>query len=280
MGVFEFNNRPFLLKADSLTKREKQLCELITQNEYLIGYPYESESPKGKRLTQLRYLSSDDVRALLDPNDKRPLLDRVCWDGFIDASIQEFGVPLTPVRIAPIAHLPFRCSIVDEYMTATTYGFSLSIEDHLYLTQMVMDNPNYDIRTQKKTRPDLYARITKCEQCPRKLQPTSMILLTSAEQTVCKLKGHEYGGDESYTIEGKDGSISHICVNVEKDSTIVLSSETIKGCDIENNGELVITETEIFSMRVGGIYHRQHHAHHRHNVSWNGGRPETHCHIL
>lgn len=46
MSVFEFNNRPFLLKANKVSKREQQIYNLLTDSQ-LLAYPYEVEIQKG-----------------------------------------------------------------------------------------------------------------------------------------------------------------------------------------------------------------------------------------
>lgn len=251
MSIFEFSGRQFLLKAEKISKAEKQIYELITANKSLISYPYEVETSNGEHITAWRPLSDEDVRILLNEKDNRPLADRLNWEGASDFFIREYGVPATVKRIAPVAHLPFLCSIVDEHMTTSTYGMPLSVEDYVYLVRWVMDNPCYDIKGLQKTRPALYERITNEERLPRALQETSIILLTSAEQTVCKLGDFEPDGDEVYAMEHEDGSMSHICAQVSGDNTIVLSAETATKDDIESHGLLVITDAETFMRRTG-----------------------------
>lgn len=251
MSVFEFNGRPFLLKADKLSKAERRIYELLAQNDTLMSYPCEMEGPDGERVMYWRHLSADEVRALLDDKDERPLVERVGWDGIADDSIMEYGAPMTPKRIAPVAHLPFLCSIIDEHMTASTYTLPMSVEDHVYLVRRVMDHPDYDVKELLKTRPDLYARITDDRRLPRPLQDTSLVLLTSAEQMVCRLRTFKPDGDEVYAVDGEDGSMSHICAEVNADNEIVLSAEAASEQNIENHGLLTITDAETFKRRTG-----------------------------
>lgn len=249
--VFEFNGRPFLLKADKVLKSEKRIYELLAQSKHMISYPYEVETTTGERITSWRSLSDQEVCALHDESDNRPLVDRVSWEGTSDYFIREYGVPAVVKRIAPVAHLVFQCSIIDEYMAASTYAMPMPIEDYVYLTRWVMNSPDYDVKVLQKTRPDLYARITDNRRLPRIVQSSSLILLTSAEQIASKLAAsQESEGDEVYDCEHEDGSLSHICMEVT-DYEIILRAQTATIDDIENNGLLFIKNTDKFKMCTG-----------------------------
>lgn len=251
MSIFEFNGRPFLLKTEKISKAERRIYELITADKFMISYPYEVKTEGGIRLTSFRNLNDDEVRTLLDENDSRPLVDRVDWEGCSDYFMREYGTTVTVKRIAPVAHLTFQCSIIDEYMTASTYAMPLLLEDHVYLTQWIMERADYNIKDLKKTRPDLYARITNKDRRPRKLQPTSILLLTSAEQNVCNLSDLEPECDEVYALNHEDGSMSHICAEVTENNEIIVHAETATINDIENGGLLAITDAEKFKMHTG-----------------------------
>lgn len=251
MGIFEFNNRPFLLKADRISKRDRRIYDLLTENKFLIGYPCEVETAGGERITLLQPLSDEDVRALFNEKDSRPVIDRISWDEFQESFILEYGTTAVVKRVAAIAYQPLQCSIIDENMEANTYVVPLPLEDIVYLINWIMDKPYYCIIDLKKTRPDLYARLTDKKRLPRKLQPTSVVLLTGAELIVCKLTDCETVGYEVYAENDKDGNMSHVCVQVNADNEIVLVSETATKNDIKSNGLLVITNGELFRRRTG-----------------------------
>lgn len=102
MSVFEFNNRPFLLNANKVSKREQQIYNLLVDTSLL--YPYEIETPNGEHTTKWRHLSIDDAKALLEETDKRPLVDRIDWSDILESSLQEYNTSIEIKRVAPVVH--------------------------------------------------------------------------------------------------------------------------------------------------------------------------------
>lgn len=252
MSIFEFNNRPFLLKAKSVSKREQRFYDMVS-GSYLISYPFEIETPKRELVTRWRHLSSDEVKALLQDDDKRPLVDRLDWDSMSKFLIQQYGTPVEVKRIAPVAHLPFTCTLVDKDMFAASYHFPLPIEDCAFLVQWVQDNPyQYDVKELEKIRPDIYERIMNEEKLPRQVQSSSVILLTSAEYYASKLMPFEEDRDEAYAYNDELGLMTHLTVEMFEDK-IEINEQIATTIDIEDKAMLVITNIIKFCDHVGAF---------------------------
>lgn len=252
MSVFVFNNSPFLLKADRVSKREQRIYDLLSDSP-LLSYPYEVETPKGERQTNWRHLSSEEVKALLLVDDKRPLVERIDWDGMSDYFIQQYGTPVEVKRIAPIAHLPFICALVDEDMFASAYQFPLSVEDYAFLVQWVQDSfGQYNVKELELVRPDIYKRITNEERLPRQVQGSSVILLTSAECIASKLTTFEQERDEAYAFNDEYGLMTHLAIEVFEDK-VEINEQIATTLDIEDKAMLVINDVAGFCNSIGAF---------------------------
>lgn len=74
MTIYTFNGRPFCLKNEHLLQREQRIFEqLVKDFDERIVYPYELETADGQRVTCWRHLTVEEVAALLDQSDERPL---------------------------------------------------------------------------------------------------------------------------------------------------------------------------------------------------------------
>lgn len=252
MNVFEFNNRPFLLKATKVSKIEQQIYDMLSDS-LLIAYPYEVETPKGERLTNWRHLTIEEVKTLLDEKDKRPLVDRIDWEGTSEYFIQVYGTPAEVKRVAPVAHIPFTCTLVDEYMYASSYHFPLPIEDYVFLVQWVHDNPYmYNVKDLESLRPDIYKRIMNKDRHPHQIQESSIILLTSAEQIAAKLIPFEQERDEAYAYNDEFGLMTHLTAEVFEDK-IEINEQIATTLDIEDKAMLVINDIDKFCYSIGAF---------------------------
>ena len=252
MSVFEFNNRPFLLKANKVSKREQQIYNLLTDSQ-LLAYPYEVEIQKGVRQTNWRHFTIDEVRTLLDENDKRTLVDRIDWEETSKLFIQEYGTLAEVKRVAPIAHLPFTCTLVDEDMFASSYHFHLPIEDYVFLVQWVQDNSYmYNVKDLESLRPDIYKRITNEDILPHQVQSSSVILLTSAEQIAAKLIPFEQERDEAYAYNDEFGLMTHLTAEVFEDK-IEINEQIATTLDILDTAMLVVNDIDKFCYSIGAF---------------------------
>ena len=252
MSVFEFNNRPFLLKANKVSKREQQIYNLLTDSQ-LLAYPYEVETQKGVRQTNWRHFTIDEVRTLLDENDKRTLVDRIDWEETSKLFIQEYGTLAEVKRVAPIAHLPFTCTLVDEDMFASSYHFHLPIEDYVFLVQWVQDNSYmYNVKDLESLRPDIYKRITNEDILPHQVQSSSVILLTSAEQIAAKLIPFEQERDEAYAYNDEFGLMTHLTAEVFEDK-IEINEQIATTLDILDTAMLVVNDIDKFCYSIGAF---------------------------
>lgn len=252
MSVFVFNNRPFLLKADRVSKREQRIYDMLSDSQ-LLFYPYEVLAAKGERLTNWRHLSSEEVKILLQAEDKRPLVERIEWDGASEYFIQQYGAPVVVKRIAPIAHLPFICTLVNEDFFASSYHFLLPIEDYAFLVQWVQDNSYlYNVKDLEKVRPGIYKRIANSERLPRQVQGSSVILLTSAEYIASQLTPFEQERDEAYAYNDEFGLMTHLAIEVFEDK-IEINEQIATTLDIVDKAMLVISDIEKFCNSIGGF---------------------------
>lgn len=249
MKVFEFNNRPFLLKSEYISKRDKQTYNLLAENQDLY-YPYEVVMATGERVTKWCSLTSDDVRTLLDTEDTRTQIERLEWSRILESTLQSDS-PVEVKRVAPIAHILFRCTLVDKNMYASSYSFMLSVEDVVYLVGWIKDHEyGYDIEYLKKTRADLYERITGRTKFTDEKSDSSIILLTTAELLVAKLASDCEEGGSLYDTTDEFGlghlltlSIDKTCVEIQKSILTTLQ--------LEHTSRLVIKDVESFKSAIG-----------------------------
>ena len=249
MKVFEFNNRPFLLKSGNISKRDKQTYNLLAENQDLY-YPYKVVMATGERVTKWCSLTSDDVRTLLDTEDTRPQIERLEWSRILESTLQSDS-PVEVKRVAPVAHILFRCTLVDKNMYASSYNFMLSAEDVVYLVGWVMDHEyGYDIEDLRKSRVDLHERITDTTKLPDEKSESSVILLTTAEKLAsmlmpeCEERGSLYDTTDEFGLgHFLRLFIDKTCVEIQKAILTTLLSEY--------TSRLIIKDVESFKSAIG-----------------------------
>lgn len=249
MNVFEFNNRPFLLKSGNISKRDCQTYNMLAENQDLY-YPYEVVMATGERVTKWCSLTSDDVRTLLDTEDTRTQIERLEWNRILESTPQS-GSPVEVKRVAPVAHILFRCTLVDKYMYASSYSFMLSAEDVVYLVGWVMDHEyGYDIEDLRKSRVDLYERITDTTKLPGEKSESSVILLTTAEKLASMLMPECEEGGSLYDTTDEFG-LGHLLTLSTSKSRVEVQKSILTTLQLEHTACLVINEVESFKSVIG-----------------------------
>lgn len=260
MSIFEINGRQFLLKADKLWKRDKQILELLAQDKEKLFYPCEMMTENGEHSTTFQPLTDEEVSALLNKDDNRPLVERIDWTETEKFFAEEEGETVTVTRVAPVAHAPLTCHLVDGQMTVTPYNLMVTVDEYVRLVHFVMENEDYDVRNLQQTAPELYAKLTDNRRLSRPIQEDSLILLTSVEDTACHLPdAPDADGDVVYHFEHED-RMSEICVDVTTCHINIWSQTAWKdfneeiGDDMEESNDLIIEEDiRWFCLRVGAI---------------------------
>lgn len=249
MNVFEFNNRPFLLKSEYISKRDKQTYNLLAENQDLY-YPYEVVMATGERVTKWCSLTSDDVRTLLDTEDTRPQIERLEWSRILESMPQSDSL-VKVKRVAPVAHILFKCSLVYKDMHASPYSFMLSAEDVVYLVGWVMDHEyGYEIEDLKKSRTDLYERITDTTKLPGEKSESSVILLTTAEKLASMLMPECEEGGSLYDTTDEFG-LGHLLTLSASKSRVEVQKSIFTTLQLEHTACLVINEVESFKSAIG-----------------------------
>lgn len=249
MKVFEFNNRPFLLKSGNVSKRDCQTYNLLAENHDLY-YPYEVETVTGERVTKWCSLTSEDVRILLDTEDTRPQTERLEWSNILESKPQADSL-VEVKRVAPVAHILFRCTLVDKDMLASSYSFMLSAEDVVYLVEWVMDHEyGYDIEDLKKSRADLYERITGRAKLPGEMSASPVILLTTAEKLASMLMPECNEGGSLYDTTDKFGLGHLLTLSIDK-TCVEIQKSVLTTLQLEHTSRLVIKEVERFKSAIG-----------------------------
>lgn len=249
MKVFEFNNRPFLLKSEYISKRDKQTYNLLAENHDLY-YPYEVVMATGERVTKWCSLTSDDVRTLLNTEDTRPQIERLEWSRILESTLQSDS-PVEVKRVAPVAHILFRCTLVDKNMYASSYNFMLSAEDVVYLVGWVMDHEyGYDIEDLRKSRVDLHERITDTTKLPDEKSESSVILLTTAEKLASMLMPECEEGGSLYDTTDEFG-LGHLLTLSTSKSRVEVQKSILTTLQLEHTACLVINEVESFKSAIG-----------------------------
>lgn len=249
MNVFEFNNRPFLLKSGNVSKRDRQTYNLLAENQDLY-YPYEVVMATGERVTKWCSLTSDDVRTLLDTEDTRPQIERLEWSRILESMPQSDSL-VKVKRVAPVAHILFRCTLVDKNMYASSYNFMLTAEDVVYLVGWVMDHEyGYDIEDLKKSRTDLYERITDTTKLPGEKSESSVILLTTAEKLASMLMPECEEGGSLYDTTDEFG-LGHLLTLSTSKSRVEVQKSILTTLQLEHTACLVINEVESFKSVIG-----------------------------
>lgn len=248
MQILELSKRPLLLKADKVSKRDKQILSLLIKEED-IYYPYEVEMPDGECATKWRTLTPEEAQLLLDNKDTRPLVERLAWDSLSDIT-QNQDAPVVLKRIAPIAHLPFRCTLVDKDMYVSSYNVMLSFEDIMYLVGWVLDHEfGYSNNDLKTLRPELYKRITAKEKLPKEINNTSVLLLTTAESIARKMMPECNEGDQLYDSTDETG-VGHFLILSMNDNEIEIE-ESILTTEFPECTACLVADTECFCSFIG-----------------------------
>lgn len=151
MTTYNFNGRLFCVKREHLLQREQRIYDLLVEDyDERIVYPYEVETSDGSLATRWRHLITDEVTALLDKSDERPLVQRVDWS-------DEIGDEnLTVKRIAPMAHFTLTCTLLDEGMQVMPFDVYLPVEDFVALMLRIMDSPSYGLFNLQMQHPVTY----------------------------------------------------------------------------------------------------------------------------
>lgn len=260
MSIFESNGRQFLLKAEKLWYRDKQILEVLAQDKEQLFYPCEVVTADGERCTVSQPLSDEDVRALLDKDDSRPLVERIDWTETETFFAEEEGTTVTVTRVSPTAHVPLTCHLVDGPMNVAAYNLMVTVDEYVRLVRFVTDDPTYDVRLLQRTAPELYAKLTDSHRLPRPIQASTLVLLTSVEDTASRLPGEpEEECDAVYEYDQED-HVSQICMDVTQ-NRVFLWTDTmwngyyrVGGDDMEQSNDLIIEEDfQLFCLRVGAI---------------------------
>lgn len=248
MQILEFNKRPLLLKADKVSKRDKQILSLLIKEED-IYYPYEVEMSDGECVTKWRTLTPEEAQLLLDNKDTRPLVERLAW-GCISDYTQNHDNSIAVKRIAPIAHLLFRCTLVDEDMYVSSYNVMLSFEDIMYLVEWVLDHEfGYSNNDLKNLRPELYKRITAKEKLPKEINNTSVLLLTTAECIARKMMPERNDGDRLYESTDESGVGHFLTLSMNSDEIEI--EESILATEFPECTACFVADTECFCSFIG-----------------------------
>lgn len=267
MSIFESNGRQFLLKAEKLWYRDKQILELLAQDKEQLFYPCEVVTADEERCTVSQPLSDEDVRALLNKDDSRPLVERIDWTETEAFFAEEEGTTVTVRRVSPTAHVPLTCHLVDGPMNVAAYILMVTVDEYVRLVRFVTDDPTYDVRLLQRTAPGLYAKLTDPRRLPRPIQAGTLVLLTSAEDTAFRLPDaseadcdteYEYC-DTVYYYDQEDRE-SQICMNVTKNRVFLWTDTMWNGYyrvgsdDMAQSNDLIIEEDfRRFCLRVGAV---------------------------
>ncbi len=248
MKTYDFNGRLFYLKNNHLLQREQRIFEqLVKDYDERIVYPYELETADGRLVTRWRHLTADEVAALLDNSDDRPLFQRVAWS---DLHTQIDGQNATVKRIAPMAHFTVTCTLLDKGMQVIPFDVNLPIGDFVALMLRIKDRASYGMNELEMHHPITYQRIM--DKCPQPASPTGRILLSTTQEILAQSKGFGKAGDEvSFKENGKD-SICHVVATISE-KCVEFYEESAEDFDINPIADITVQDVPALC-RALGVY--------------------------
>lgn len=243
MTTYIFNGRPFCLKNEHLLQREQRIYDLLVKDyDERIVYPYELETADGRLATRWCHLTADDVAALLDGSDERPMVQRVDWSNENDGEV------MTVKRIAPAAHFTLTCTLLDEGMRVLPFDVYLTMEDFVALMLRIMDRASYGMNDLETLHPATHQRIM--DKCPEPVGKNSLIVLSTAQEIRARSKGFGEAGDEvSIKETGKD-SICHVVATISE-KCVEFYEETAEDFDINPIAEITVADVPALCRALG-----------------------------
>lgn len=246
MTTYNFNGRLFCLKRDDLIQREQRIFEqLVKDFDERIVYPYELETADGDLVTRWRHLTAEEVAALLDSNDERPLAQRLDWDkqySLID------GKAATVKRIAPVAHFIMTCTLLDQGMQVVPFDVYLPIEDFVSLMLRIKDNASYGMTNLSMLHPMIYQRIMV--KCPLPVSDTARIIFTTAHEILARSKGFGEAGDEISFKQDDKGNLVHVVASIDE-KHVEFFEETAIDFDINPVAEVTVVDVPALCCALG-----------------------------
>ena len=243
MTTYNFNGRPFCLKNEHLMQREQRIYEgLVKDFDERIVYPYELENTDGRRVTRWRHLTADEVTALLDSNDERPLIERVDWSDQIDSAA------MTVKRIAPAAHFKLTCTLLDKGLLVIPFDVYLPIEDFVALMLRVKDSSTYGMNNLESMHPVTYQRIM--DKCPQAVSTTGIIVFSTVQEILAQSKGFGTAGDEVSVWDNGKGYICHVVATISE-KCVEFYQESTEDFDINPIAEITVDDVAALCHLVG-----------------------------
>lgn len=248
MTIYNFNGRPFCLKRDDLMQREQRIFEqLVKDYDERIVYPYEVETADGDLVTRWRHLTADEVTALLDRGDERPLAQRLDWD---EQYSQIDGKAATVKRIAPVAHFIMTCTLLDQGPKVVPFDVYLTMEDFVSLMLRIKDNSSYGMSNLSMLHPKIYQRIM--DKCPQPVSDTARIIFTTAHEILAQSKGFGDAGDEISIKQEDNGDLCHVVASIDG-KRVEFYEETAIDFDINPVAEVTVEDVPTLC-RALGVY--------------------------
>ncbi len=249
MTIYKFNGRPFCLKNEHLLQREQRIFEqLVKDFDERIVYPYELETADGQRVTCWRHLTIEEVAALLDQSDERPLVQRVTWS---DLCTLIDGQNATVKRIAPAAHFTLSCTLLDEGLQVVPFDVYLPIEDFVALMLRIKDSPYYGMFNLQMQHPVTYQRIM--DKCPQSMSKNGRIVFSTAQEILVRSKGFGEAGDEVSSKETGKNHIYHVVATISE-KCVEFYEETAEDFDINPIAEITVADVPTLCRALGVYY--------------------------
>lgn len=243
MTTYIFNGRPFCLKNEHLLQREQRIYDLLVKDfDERIVYPYELETVDGKRATRWRHLTADEVTALLDKGDERPLVQRVDWNDLLNDKT------IIVKRIAPAAHFTLTCTLLDENQQVIPFDVYLPVEDFVALMLRIKDRTSYGMNELKMLHPLTYQRIM--DKCPQPVSTTGRIVLSTTQEILAQSKGFGKAGDEVSFKENGKGCICHVVATISE-QCVEFYEETTEDMDINPIAEITVGDVPALCHALG-----------------------------
>lgn len=222
------------MKNEHLLQREQRIFEqLVKDFDKHIVYPYEVETADGMRVTRWRHLTADEVAALLDQNDERPLIKRVDWNDQID------GVSMAVKRIAPAAHFKLTCTLLDKGLQVIPFDVYLPMEDFVALMLRIMDSASYGMEDLETMHPVTYRRIM--DKCPQPVSTTGIIVFSTVQEILARSKGFGTAGDEVSVWDNGKGYICHVVATISE-NCVEFYQESTEDFDINPIAEITVDD--------------------------------------